>query len=99
MIAPAMPGMVSSHQVSRSYGFQPDHRNTSTTPMSKVMCDRGIFDSELCTRKFVIQSGAAAPHSRTCPTGQAHLALAFWSAAVLRRFGFVVFVLLMLQPP
>jgi hypothetical protein len=32
------------------------------------------------------QSGEESPHSKTWPTFDAHFALAFWSAAVFRRF-------------
>ena len=35
------------------------------------------------------KSGKALPHSKTGPSLRAHFALAFWSAAVLRRFRFL----------
>jgi len=35
------------------------------------------------------KSGKALPHSKTSPLLRAHFALAFWSAAALRRFRFL----------
>jgi len=35
---------------------------------------------------YSAESGKSLPHSKTWPTFAAHSALAFWSAAIIRRF-------------